>query len=298
MINIRKIIRESIRDVLMEGAEANNTRAAREWIREHGNMDYVRYMANMARTHELLPDEIKQRMRGVSDIEAFIFTVLNNVPALKLCKQRFLLAGCRMALQGQLGNPRIVLDFNECIRYICKYDEHENFDRNLNGMSAQQIVHQYMPQVKAWTANDKERLKQIKFDEIEREHNYEIVPIRSYEEAEQYRRWAPDWCICNGEFHYSQYAEQESYDSEPEVMMYFLLRDDYKDVQPIPGPTAPLDDYGLSMMCVRVKKDGGRLRGVTTRWNHLNKGTDDMLEPEELSRIIGMNFYKVMDGTH
>lgn len=296
MVNVRRIIRECIREVLTEGALANNTRAARNWIRENGDMRYVEYMANMARTHELLPDEIKTRMRNVSDIEAFIFTVVNNVPALKLCKYRFLLAGCRMTLAGELGYPKIVLELNECIRYICKYDEYENFDRDLNGMSAQEIVDEYMPLVKEWTRNDKERLKQMKFDQIRREHNYEIVPIATYREAAKLQRWAPDWCICNGEFYYSQYAEQDNYDSEPEVMMYALLRDDFKTVPRESGETTPFDDYGLSMLCVRVKKEDGRLRGVTTRWNHLNGGNDDMMDPEELSNLIGANFYEVMKG--
>jgi hypothetical protein len=63
-------------------------------------------------------------------------------------------------------------------------------------------------------------------------------------------------------------------------------------MEPVQGEGCPKDEYGLSMIAVCV--DGsGRLKNSTCRWNHSNGGNDKLFTTDEISQLIGRNFYDV-----
>ena len=59
----------------------------------------------------------------------------------------------------------------------------------------------------------------------------------------------------------------------------------------IKGDNHPLDEYGLSMIAISVRKNG-RLASSTTRWNETIVG-NKALNVQQISNLIGKDFYSV-----
>lgn len=83
----------------------------------------------------------------------------------------------------------------------------------------------------------------------------------------------------------------DSYTAEGDNIFYFCLKDGFENIQPEMGENCPKDEYGLSMIAVSVCPDGS-LNTATCRWNHNNGGDDNIFTTEEISQIIGRNFYQ------
>ena len=73
---------------------------------------------------------------------------------------------------------------------------------------------------------------------------------------------------------------------------YFCLRNGFENVPKKVGPNAPLDEYGLSMIAVSITMEG-EPNSITCRWNHDNGGSDSVMDDEQLSELLGVNFYRV-----
>ena len=284
------IIRESIRQVINENAETNNVKAAKNWLRANVPERYLSQYADGLRTNNRVPSSSRERFQEMNDIDVFIYACLNDVNASRQAKKKFLVAVCRMFWSREFTDPETLLNFNECVEYITSNGLEDEFDRDLNGMSVGEIIDEFLPRVHQAAEDDRNTLANMQFDK--QDHQYQIVRLRDFSDARRFHTWAPEWCTCNSEYDFSNYSEQSDYDEEPNIDIYVLLRDDYKTVQKEIGPGCPLDDYGLSMLCVRVTKDG-RLRGVTPRWNHENGGTDRIMNTKTLSKLLGDNFYDI-----
>ena len=114
---------------------------------------------------------------------------------------------------------------------------------------------------------------------------YTIVPINSYEEATKYAKYN-EWCVT--------YSE-EMFDDKTcngAGRFYFCLRNGFENVPKKVGPNAPLDEYGLSMIAVSITMEG-EPNSITCRWNHDNGGSDNVMDDEQLSELLGVNFYSV-----
>ena len=77
---------------------------------------------------------------------------------------------------------------------------------------------------------------------------------------------------------------------------YVLVRDDWENIDPIPGQNCPYDDYGLSVIWVWVT-NYGRLYRCTLRWNHsfmeefVRWNADDALSEDQIQDITGISIY-------
>ena len=274
MDRLKTIIRESVRKVLNENAETNNVKAAKNWLRTNVPEHYLRQYADHLRRDHRVPSSSRQRFQEMNDIDVFLYACLNDVNASRAAKKKFLTAVCRMFWSQQFTDPETLLNFNECVEYITSNGLEDNFDRDLNGMSVNDIIEEFLPQVHQAHEMDRHQLSNMDF--TQQEHKYNIIKLRDFNHARQFHQLAPEWCICNSEYDFSNYSEQSDYDGQPNIDIYILLR----------------DDYGLSMLCVRVTRDG-RLRGVTSRWNHENGGTDRIMDTKMLSNLLGHNFYDI-----
>ena len=197
---------------------------------------------------------------------------------------KFILGVTRMYLDGQISDDSTNSSLNQTLKYIVTPAHYNEYDRNLNGLSAQQLI---------------DRFKQARTDDLEKdkaelgttqytEHpEYKIVRIDSFEQAKQYGRYN-DWCLAqpNGKYNYVQYT------CNGVNQLYFILRDGFENEPRVKGENAPYDSYGLSMMTVIVDPDG-MMTQSTTRWNHENKSSDSAFTPKQISEIIGRNFYDV-----
>ena len=196
---------------------------------------------------------------------------------------KFILGVTRMYLDGQISDASTISSLNQTLKYIVTPAHYNEYDRNLNGLSAQQLI---------------DRFKQARTDDLEKdkaelgtaqytEHpEYKIVRIDSFEQATQYGGYN-DWCLAqpNGKYNYEQYT------SNGVNQLYFILRDGFEKEPRIKGENAPYDSYGLSMMTVIVDPDG-MMTQSTTRWNHENDSSDSAFTPKQISDIIGRNFYE------
>ena len=197
---------------------------------------------------------------------------------------KFILGVTRMYLDGQISDASTNSSLNQTLKYIVTPAHYNEYDRNLNGLSAQQV-------------ND--RFKQARTDDLEKDkaelgtaqytenHEYEIVRIDSFEQAKQYGGYNT-WCLVqpNGKYNYDQYT------SDGVNQLYFILRDGFENEPRVKGENAPYDSYGLSMMTVIVDPEG-MMTQSTTRWNHANDSSDSAFTPKQISEIIGRNFYEV-----
>ena len=197
---------------------------------------------------------------------------------------KFILGVTRMYIDGQFYDASTISSLNQTLKYIVTPTHYNEYDRNLNGLSAQQLI---------------DRFKQARTDDIEKDKaelgtaqytekpEYKIVRIDSFEQAAQYGGYN-DWCLAqsNGKYNYNQYT------SKGINQLYFILRDGFEKEPRVKGENAPYDSYGLSMMTVIVDPEG-MMTQSTTRWNHANDSSDSAFTPKQISEIIGRNFYEV-----
>jgi hypothetical protein len=228
---------------------------------------------------------VMQRL-GYNEAQADEFVRIklrNDIPILRTPQGgKFILGVTRMFLDGQLRNGNDIMTLNSTLKLIAS-DAHINeYDRNLNGLTAQDIIQKFSSAIIKDLENDKNSLSQMAFIDTS---NYKIVPINSFEEAEEYGNYTT-WCIT----HYEEMFD--SYTADGINQFYFCLRNGFENVEPIKGENAPLDEYGLSMIAVSVDGNGS-LATCTCRWNHDNGGNDNVMGTKEISRLIQHNFYEV-----
>ena len=197
---------------------------------------------------------------------------------------KFILGVTRMYLDGQISDASTISFLNQTLKYIVTPAHYNEYDRNLNGLSAQQLIDRFKLARTDDLEKDKAELAKTQY--VERPE-YNIVRIDSFEQATQYGGYN-DWCLAqdDGEDNYDQYT------SNGVNQLYFILRDGIENEPRIKGENAPYDSYGLSMMTVIVDPDG-MMTQSTTRWNHENDSNDSAFTPKQISEIIGRNFYEV-----
>lgn len=88
--------------------------------------------------------------------------------------------------------------------------------------------------------------------------DYDVVRIDDFKDASAYSGIC-SWCVTKDKSTFTTYTSGEK-------QFYFLLKKDFESKTKIRRDNSPFDDYGLSMLAVRVFMDG--FIEITTRWNH------------------------------
>ena len=209
-------------------------------------------------------------------------TLRNDLPILRNPNAaKFILGVTRMFLDRQITDQRTISQLNTTLEYVSS-DAHINeYDRNLNGMSAQDLIQRFAKAVSDDFEKNKSDINSMNF---EGKSQYNIVRIDSFEQAQQYGQYT-SWCVTHDGNMF------DSYTNDGIGQFYFCLRNGFENEKAVKGENCPLDNYGLSMIAVSV--DGnGRLNTCTCRWNHDNGGNDSIMDPKQISEVIGMNFYQ------
>jgi len=257
MILTEKTKQKLYKLLINEGVETKNMKAAKHYL------------------YEKLGYSEQQAMQCIGKIKT-------DIPNSKLGKCKFMLAMVRMFQEGEFNEGQIIMNVNKSLKYAAS-DAHINeYDQNLNGLTAEQFIQRFATIAQNALEQDKKDVSSLQYDE--QNSQYQIVKINSYEEAEEYA-WYVDWCVTHDVEMYN------SYTNCGECIFYFCLRDDYEDIEEIQGENCPLDDYGLSMIAVSIHPDGS-CNTITCRWNHSNGGNDSIMTPKQLSQIINRNFYQ------
>ena len=197
---------------------------------------------------------------------------------------KFILGVTRMYLDRQLSDATTIANLNTTLKYVGDPTHINEYDRNLNGMSAQDLIDRFAPARMQDMEKDKAELGKAQYTA---KNEYKVVRIDSFEQAEQYGKYN-DWCLAqpDGENMY------DSYTSEGVNQLYIILRDGFENEPRKTEPNTPYDSYGLSMMTVIVDPYG-QMTQSTTRWNHKNGSNDSAFTPKSMSEVIGRNFYEV-----
>lgn len=226
--------------------------------------------------------------RGMSKEEADQFIRINlrgDITALRTKQGGKFILGCtRMFLDGQLNNAATINRLNSTLKYVAS-DAHINeYDRNLNGLSANELINRFSSAMNADSEKERDEVNQMQFNQGS---DYEIVRIDDFDEACEYNKYmykGSPWCITYSQDNYNNYTRRGA------NQIYFCLKDGFENMQPVQGEDCPLDEYGLSMISVIVDNKGN-LAYSTCRWNHDNGGSDNALNAKEISQLVGRNFY-------
>ena len=197
---------------------------------------------------------------------------------------KFILGVTRMFLDGQLSDATTIANLNSTLKYVGDPTHINEYDRNLNGLSAQDLIERFAPARMQDMEKDKAELGKVQYTA---KNEYKVVRIDSFEQARHYGGYN-DWCLAqpDGRNMYN------SYTSNGVNQLYIILRDGFENEPRKTGPNTPYDSYGLSMMTVIVDPYG-QMTQSTTRWNHENGSSDSAFTPKTMSEAIGRNFYEV-----
>ena len=193
-----------------------------------------------------------------------------------------------------------IIGFSKLMKLIDKMPEFmldgEVLDKNLNGLTYEELMEKFAPRMEVYRNEVKERLGQGR--NVEDKH-YKIIAIndtvnnQGMVEPDDYGKRVldmldnyTDWCIC-GQFGLWEYAQYLSNGGK----LYILMQDGFRDIPKERGENCPLDEYGLSLIALIVGTDG-LPDNVTTRWNHEFGGENhnNMWNAEQIQELTGINY--------
>ena len=214
----------------------------------------------------------------------FFGKMQHDIPNVRLNNCKYFLGVTRMIIENQLTNGENIIKLNSILKYI-NNDESLNtsFDRNLNGLTFEKLSEQMSEGMEQAYKSERERLGSTDFGE--RNTSYNIVKINDFEEASEYSKFT-SWCVTHDDEAF------DSYTNNGICVFYFCLKDGFESIPEKIGENCPLDEYGLSMLAVCVDENG-ECNSITCRWNDNNGGNGNIMSTEELSRLLGVNFYEV-----
>ena len=245
--------------LITENAKNNNMKPARRYLEEKLGWD-----------NEQIMD--------------FFGKMQHDIPNVRLNNCKYFLGVTRMIMEKQLTNGENITKLNAILKYINNDESISNsFDRNLNGLSFNKLLEQTSEGMEQAYKSERERLGSTDFGE--RNTSYNIVKINDFKEANEYSRYT-SWCVTHSKEAFGNYT------SNGICVFYFCLKDGFENAPEKIGENCPLDEYGLSMIAVCVDENG-ECKTVTCRWNHNNGGNDNIMSTDELSRLLGVNFYEV-----
>ena len=245
--------------ILTEGRQAKNRNAAKNYI-------------------------MQQLGYSESDAMQFIGQLKVKIPSVRLQQEKFLLGVARLFIDWELSVDDYFkcTNFNQTLKLIAS-DAHVNeYDNNLNGMSADDLINRFKNLRVGELSKRKELMGGKQYHQ---NREYTIVPINSYDEATKYAKYN-EWCVTYSEDMFDDKTCNGA------GRFYFCLQNGFENVPKKVGPNAPLDEYGLSMIAVSVTMEG-EPNSITCRWNHDNGGSDSVMNDEQLSELLGVNFYSV-----
>ena len=196
---------------------------------------------------------------------------------------KFTLGCARLFFERQLTDAKSIALLNQILGLITK-KYYDKFDQNLNNSSMNELSEQFSQELDNIETKNRSDVNSKEYVN----KGYKIVPINSYEEAQEYNKYMYNkspWCI-------TYRADMwENYTNNGENQVYFCLKNGFENIE-APEETGDFkDEYGLSMISVIVNWNG-KLAYSTTRWNHANRASGDHdLTVQEISDIVGVNFY-------
>ena len=219
------------------------------------------------------------------------------LPILRCPKpSKFILGVTRMFLDGQLVDVTILPKLFKTIEYISSNDNYDKYNKNLNNLSAKELVDTFYPSIKKDLDADRENIKRQNFAANDN-GGYKIVPINSFEEAKEYEKYC-NWCICEDDYYYDL-LEKDLSGKDKGWQLYFLLKNGYENLEVDDDnidddwePKNIYDEYGMSMIALYVDGEGD-LMICKNRYNTDNGFSNScIMTTQQISNLIGKDFYE------
>lgn len=243
---------------------------------------------NRASKNQSLARKMVRSINPSLNDKEFTENVLHDIPNVRKADFHLYPAVVRFVLNaGNSLDANTILELNKYIGVIAPKAKELGLDQNANGMSMNDFFSQFQGDVSQSETDDREASAQYGENNEGNNNGYKIVPIPTYDDANEYSRYT-DWCVTQGDEYFLRYTNNSS------GIFYFLLKEGFENVPREQGPNCPLDEYGLSMIAVSFRHDGS-INTVTCRWNHDNGGNDSVMTPEQLSKLIGADIYGIFN---
>ena len=243
---------------------------------------------NRASKNQSLARRMVKQLAPNLDDKDVTMKVLHDIPNVRKADFHLFPAAVRMVIEeGNALDGNLIQKLNKFIGIAAPKAKELGLDQNANGMSMNDFFSQFKGNVSQSETDDREASAQYGDNNDGKYNGYEIVPIPTFDNANEYSRYT-DWCVTQGEEYFLKYTNDGS------GIFYFLLKNGFENVQRKQGANCPLDEYGLSMIAVSFRHDGS-VNTVTCRWNHDNGGNDSIMTPAQLSKLIGTDIYSIFN---
>ena len=218
--------------------------------------------------------------QNTEEVFNIIHDIQKNIPYSRILKDKYLEGTIRLVYLEELDESQQET-VNDILSIIESNEVYQKqLDGNFNGLYYEDFSFQFYDEINNLLNMERHNSANQVY---EPNNDYTIVKINSYEEAMKYTKYT-NWCISQSKFDYETYTPHGE-------TFYICLRNGFQNVPMERGNNCPLDEYGLSMIAVSVRKNG-RLASSTTRWNEASQG-NKTLTPQQISNLIGRDFYTV-----
>lgn len=243
---------------------------------------------NRASKNQSLARKMVRELSPNTNDKEFTEKVLHDIPNVRKADFHLYPAVVRFVLNaGNSLDANTILELNKYVGIIAPKAKELGLDQNANGMSMNDFFNQFKGDVSQSETDDREASAQYGENNDGNNNGYKIVPIPTFDNANEYSRYT-DWCVTQNAEYFLRYTNHGS------GIFYFLLKEGFENVPRKVGPNCPLDEYGLSMIALSFRHDGS-VNTVTCRWNHDNGGNDSVMTPEQLSKLIGTDIYSIFN---
>lgn len=181
----------------------------------------------------------------------------------------------RWSQEGEidLKTEKGISQINALLKIICHSPAFDCYDGNFNGLSVNEVTSCLNIDLNAEEYHS------------DYQHSYRIVQIKTFVQAQEYREYAPDWCILQSEFAYDEHA------GYGKNLILFCVRDDMEKIPAFPGKDYPHDEYGYSLIAIIVGPNK-EIISITSRWNYGDDENDDFITGEQLTKLLGRDPFK------
>lgn len=248
--------------LLFEGVETKNMSAAKHFLRDKYDYDD-------------------------SSALNYIGAIKRMLPNSRVAKCKFMQGIVRMITAGELEDELIRFEVNRALEFAGSDEYKDKFDKNLNGISAEEFIKEMNSVIKKDIEKKKAKIAKLN---LTKNSDYEVYRMNSFEDASKFSKYT-SWCICHS------FESFRVYSCEGLGEIFIIVRKDYKDIPEEKGEGYPLDNYGKSMIEVSLYPDGS-CNTIVSRWNRVEDAglagsSDNIMNEVELSEIIGVDFFKV-----
>lgn len=154
---------------------------------------------NRASKNQSLARKMVRSINPSLNDKEFTENVLHDIPNVRKADFHLYPAVVRFVLNaGNSLDANTILELNKYVGVIAPKAKELGLDQNANGMSMNDFFSQFQGDVSQSETDDREASAQYGENNEGNNNGYKIVPIPTFDDANEYSRYT-DWCVTQGE---------------------------------------------------------------------------------------------------